>query len=126
MRVIRAPVCHCRLGASQAWALVYILGTGVQLTTESVQYHVIRNKGTEPPGTGEYNKGDFAGGHFECRACGAKLYECDPPSSPQDGDQTLHCSVVAGHSERACLGSAVFLSDVISRTRDEVVLSLQC
>jgi peptide-methionine (R)-S-oxide reductase len=40
-----------------------------------VQYHVIRKKGTEAPGTGEYNKGSFDGGHFECRACKAKLYE---------------------------------------------------
>jgi len=44
-------------------------------STLLLQYHVIRNKGTEPPGTGEYNKGDFKGGHFECRACGTKLYE---------------------------------------------------
>lgn len=43
-----------------------------------MQYHVLREKGTEPPNTGEYNKGDFAGGHFACRACGAKLYRCRP------------------------------------------------
>eukprot|EP00892_Ulva_mutabilis_P004348 jgi/Ulvmu1/2285/UM013_0132.1 len=41
------------------------------------EYHVIRNKGTEPPGTGEYNKGDFKGGYFVCRACNAKLYDAD-------------------------------------------------
>ena len=41
-----------------------------------LQFHVLREKGTEPPNTGEYNKGDFAGGHFACRGCGAKLYRC--------------------------------------------------
>lgn len=41
------------------------------------EYNVLRNKGTEAPGTGEYNKGDFTGGHFECRACQAKLYDAN-------------------------------------------------
>ena len=53
-------------------------GTKVKRMVGSMQYHVLRNKGTERPGTGEYNKGSFAGGHFECRACGSKLYECAP------------------------------------------------
>lgn len=38
------------------------------------EYQVLRLKGTEPPGTGEYN--DFkAEGTFVCRGCGAPLYD---------------------------------------------------
>lgn len=41
------------------------------------EYHVIRQKGTEAPGTGEYNnfKAPPEGGTFVCRACNAPLYD---------------------------------------------------
>ena len=41
------------------------------------EYHVIRQKGTEAPGTGEYNgfKAPPEGGVFVCRACNAPLYD---------------------------------------------------
>lgn len=38
------------------------------------EYYVLRQKGTERPNTGEYNK-FFAEGTFVCRACGTALYE---------------------------------------------------
>ena len=38
-----------------------------ELTRE--EYYVIRQKGTERPGTGEYNKFYPKEGHFICRAC---------------------------------------------------------
>ncbi|MFI4955000.1 MAG: peptide-methionine (R)-S-oxide reductase MsrB [Gammaproteobacteria bacterium] len=45
-----------------------------QLTPE--QYHVLREKGTEFPGTGEYDK-FFESGEYLCAACGAKLFASD-------------------------------------------------
>ena len=38
------------------------------------QYAVLRDKGTERPGTGEYNKFYPEAGHFACAACGTPLY----------------------------------------------------
>lgn len=43
--------------------------------TTCLQYQILRQKGTERPGTGEYNKFKPAEGYFACRGCGAKLYE---------------------------------------------------
>lgn len=40
------------------------------------QYHIMRERGTEHPGSGEYN--DFHGkGMFRCAACGAELFDAD-------------------------------------------------
>ena len=38
------------------------------------EYAVIRGKGTEPAGKGEYDKFKPKEGHFVCRACHAPLY----------------------------------------------------
>jgi len=38
------------------------------------EYEVIRNKGTEPAGSGEYDKFDPPEGYFICRACEFPLY----------------------------------------------------
>lgn len=43
-----------------------------QLSKE--EYHVIREKGTERAGTGEYDKQYPTKGYFACRACQAPLY----------------------------------------------------
>jgi methionine-R-sulfoxide reductase len=45
-----------------------------QLTPE--QYEVLRNKGTERPGTGEYNN-HTAKGWYTCAACGTELFSSD-------------------------------------------------
>eukprot|EP00123_Amoebidium_parasiticum_P013451 comp21961_c0_seq1/m.31680 comp21961_c0_seq1/g.31680 ORF comp21961_c0_seq1/g.31680 comp21961_c0_seq1/m.31680 type:complete len:185 (-) comp21961_c0_seq1:374-928(-) len=38
------------------------------------EYDVLREKGTERPGTGEYDKFYPKDGYFACRACGTPLY----------------------------------------------------
>lgn len=38
------------------------------------EYHVLRQKGTERPFTGEYNL-HFKDGDYHCRACNTKLFE---------------------------------------------------
>ncbi len=40
------------------------------------QYEVLRNKGTERPGTGEYNK-HFAKGYYTCAGCVTELFSSD-------------------------------------------------
>lgn len=45
-----------------------------ELTPE--QYRVLREKGTERPGTGKYNL-FFADGVYKCAACGAVLFDSD-------------------------------------------------
>jgi len=37
------------------------------------EYYVLRQKGTEPPRTGEYDK-HFEEGTYNCRGCGTPLY----------------------------------------------------
>ena len=38
------------------------------------QFHVLREKGTEPPGSGEYNKFYPSSGTFACAGCNTPLY----------------------------------------------------
>lgn len=38
------------------------------------EYHVLREKGTEPPRSGEFDEFDPPEGYFACRACGNPLY----------------------------------------------------
>jgi peptide-methionine (R)-S-oxide reductase len=45
-----------------------------ELTPE--QYHVLREKGTEAPFTGEYDH-TFDAGRYICAACGAELFRSD-------------------------------------------------
>lgn len=45
-----------------------------ELTAE--QYRVLREKGTERPGTGEFNL-NFADGEYKCAGCGAVLFGSD-------------------------------------------------
>lgn len=42
-----------------------------------VQYQVLRQKGTEAPGTGEFNK-HTAEGTYTCAGCGTALYAYAP------------------------------------------------
>jgi peptide-methionine (R)-S-oxide reductase len=40
------------------------------------QYNICRLKGTEPPGSGKYDK-FFDKGYYECAACGTRLFDSD-------------------------------------------------
>lgn len=40
-----------------------------------VQYRILRQKGTEPAGSGEYNK-VMHQGTYRCGGCGTPLYTC--------------------------------------------------
>ena len=53
-----------------------------KLTPE--QYHILREKGTEAPFTGEYlnHKGD---GMYTCAACGAQLFDSDTKFDSKSG-----------------------------------------
>jgi peptide-methionine (R)-S-oxide reductase len=42
--------------------------------TLQLQYYILRKKGTEPPGTGKYNK-FYEDGIYKCAGCGAPLYK---------------------------------------------------
>lgn len=39
-----------------------------------LQFHILREKGTEPPGSGIYNK-HYEKGVYKCAGCGAPLYK---------------------------------------------------
>ena len=89
-----------------------------ELTPE--QYHVLREKGTEPAFTGKYYE-NHAKGVYKCAACGTELFSSDTkfdsgtgwpsfwaPVSPQaiafEGDNSfsmrrteVHCPVCGGH-----------------------------
>lgn len=42
----------------------------------SLEYEVLRNRGTEPPGSGEHLDKDDSG-VYRCKVCGAKLFDSD-------------------------------------------------
>jgi len=48
------------------------------------QYHVLREKGTEPPGTGEYEHTKDAG-EYRCAGCGKVLFRSDEKFDSRSG-----------------------------------------
>jgi hypothetical protein len=64
---------HCCFAAAAAAAAAdgHVAGVAVWLA----QYHILREKGTEPPGSGKYNK-FYEEGVYKCTGCGQPLYKC--------------------------------------------------
>ncbi len=60
------------------------------------QYHILIEKGTEPPFSGKYNL-HFKKGHYVCAGCGEKLFESNSKFSSHCGwpsfDQAIKNSV---------------------------------
>ena len=94
-----------------------------ELTPE--QYHVLREKGTELPFSGEYDE-TFDDGKYGCAACGAKLFssdtkfdaECGWPSfyDAIPGSVELHEDTTAGmtRTEVSCTACGSHLGHVFS------------
>jgi peptide-methionine (R)-S-oxide reductase len=81
-----------------------------KLTTE--QYHVLREKGTERPGTGKFYQ-NFAKGMYMCAACGEPLFssetkfdsDCGWPSFDRslEGNVEFHEDTSLGMTRREVL-----------------------
>ena len=52
----------------------YAIGAYRLLNSICLQYHILREKGTEPPGSGKYDK-FYEKGVYQCAGCGAELYK---------------------------------------------------
>jgi peptide-methionine (R)-S-oxide reductase len=73
-----------------------------QLSPE--QYYILREKGTERPGTGEYNM-HFEDGVYHCSACNAELFKSDSKFDAHCGwpsfDQAISDSAIVEHLDKS-------------------------
>ena len=67
------PTSHTRFMSSQNFPIKKTDQEWLTSLNED-EFNVLRNKGTERAGTGEYNKYYPKEGHFKCRACNNPLY----------------------------------------------------
>ena len=70
-----------------------------QLTPE--QYRVLREKGTEPPFTGEFLHAE-ADGTFTCAACGNKLFSSDAKFDSGTGWPSFDEALPGAHRDHLC------------------------
>ena len=76
------------------------------------EYHILREKGTERPHTGEYNL-HFENGNYSCKGCGTELFES---TSKFDA----HCGWPS--FDEAIEGTITYLKDTsLGRIRTEIV-----
>ena len=72
---------------------------------DQTSFQVLRKKGTEPAGTGEYDKFYPTEGHFVCKGCGNPLYSAESKFNSGCGwyvvlDLSLRFRQPLGHSQR--------------------------
>ena len=65
---------YCTSTVQPTMSIVLSLEPNIPLQLSKEEYHVIREKGTERAGSGEYDKQYPTKGYFACRACLAPLY----------------------------------------------------
>ena len=80
-RVTVAPSIRARAfrGASQIVMVSRVEKSDADWSKEldKTSFQVLRKKGTEPAGTGEYDKFYPTEGHFVCKGCGNPLYSAE-------------------------------------------------
>ena len=71
--------CIIHLDPCSLWLLLlHTLPDSEDYGASGLQYRILRQKGTEPAGSGEYNKFKSEG-DYKCAGCGTPLYTCATP-----------------------------------------------
>jgi hypothetical protein len=91
------------------------VGPAAGILVWHAQYHILREKGTEPPGSGKYNK-FYEEGVYKCAGCGQPLYKCVRLTSAQpclyNSSFSVHCgSLMLGMEYWSCVGSVCVRSE---------------
>ncbi len=113
---ILAASCNGQSKPTSAQSNLQVVKTDAQWKKELTpeQYHVLREKGTERPFTGEYDS-HFEKGYYACAACNQKLFE----------SQTKYASGCGWPSfDQAIKGAVTYKADLsFGMERTEVLCS---